>query len=168
MKGQAENISGSIAAIIVVSIFVIVGALVYGYVADVVPHDEWYSGELLCIGNGTAIGVCNVTAGISIDNTPIQNGSEVVYISNSSATLTAGTDYNVVTTSTINITNGSIDAAEDWVYINYYEDVVSDVRQSSWTSVNATSYSGFGLLSVAIIVMAAVAIVGLVFLIRRD
>lgn len=164
-KGQAALIA-PVATAIFIAVFVLVGTMIYGYTANVTPHDRVINNETICTTcvNGTSY---------TFDNTPILNDTTLICYNASANLLTNGISdgtcltYNIFS-STLNLTNSSnVDACQiSDLVCTYTYDWATDDQQSFWNNTTTTSYSGFILAAVIVIVLAAVAIMGYVLLIK--
>ncbi len=169
------DIMASIMAAIFVGVLLMVGLLVYGITSDAMLHDPFFPNELVISGGGVA--GCSEDAGHTatcvgtVNNPDIGNTTRAQPVvrnctstGTSCQTLTVSSDYNMsptgVLTVLLTVNNGSI-------YVDYYQDVATDTTDLAQQSITTTTYSGFELASVLIIVIAAVAVIGGIFLIGK-
>lgn len=162
--------------IIFIGILLLVGIVVFATVAD--PMSDQYFARETIIAAGcsddnatTQFTLCSGTA----NRLPIENGTRAApVVLNCSTdlvtcqTLTDATDYNFTNAGVFQIitdTNG--DKYNGTILASYWQDIWSDRTDNAQQSITSTVYGGFDLATVMVIVMAAVAIVGTIFLIGR-
>lgn len=168
--------TGAAFAVVFIAVLILIGAVVFGYVADL-TGDPYYTDETIiaagCSDHNTSTeaGLCSGT----VDNAPIENvtrDAPVVYNCTGATciTLTASTHY------FYNVSDGSIrintdtelsDQVNGTIRADYYQDVWRDDVDNAQQSISSTTYSGFELGMIIAIVIAAVAVVGGVFLIGK-
>ena len=168
MRGQAQIISG-VAAVITVGVLVIIGTLIYGMVTSVTPHDQSILNETICTDD------CAAYTLYTFDNLPALNDADLI-CSNGTGTgamtndLEDGTclGFNITQADFVNITNTS--AADNCeisdVRCSYTFNEANDNEQGFYDNNLTNTYAGFTLLAVIAIVLAAVAILTIVFLLR--
>lgn len=168
MKGQAAIIP-AIASLIFIAVFILVGMVVYGYTSEATPHDDLKFNESICT-------TCVARTLYTLDYYPALNGSTLV-CSNASGTTalvwdTANTSLGYHLTETdrryINLTQNGLSASNyENVRCDYTYDWATITGQDEfWDSTTASSFAGFALVSVALIVIASVAIIGIVLMMR--
>ena len=177
MKGQAT--AATVGSIAVVAVLIIVGAMVYGYAAIATPHDYAIKNETLFTGYAPSgatyyFQFSPVNNGSSAyDNTSIQcfNNSGTGYLYNGGGNDTGR--YSLTDRSgdaglrgiTLTHDDGNNYRYKD-VQCNYvYDFATSDQEAFHGTNVSNTG-AGFGLLAVLAIVLAAVAIITIVALLK--
>ena len=176
--GVQGNLLGNLEVLgmLFVGILLAVGVIVFGYVADL-TGDDWHPYEqVIAAGcsddNASTEGVlCSGT----VANPSIEDGTRAEpVVQNCSSggvcqTMTNGTHYNytadsgtftILTSALGDIYNGSI-------RVSYWEDEWRDTVDNAQQSISSTTYSGFELGTVMIIVAAAGAIIGGIFLVGR-
>lgn len=170
-KGQAQAVV-PIAAIILIAVFIPVTALIYGYVADATPHDKTYTNESICT---TCVNGSNGGTTYLFDHVPVINDTTLVCSNNTGATamvngVASGTclGYNVLNDGTVNITNtsGPNGCEISNMRCTYTHNWASDDQENFWDSTTDTTWSGFALISVLVIVIASVVIIGFVMLFK--
>jgi len=163
MKGQANLGIG----LVLTAAILIVGVYSFFIIADAVPHEETYINETLLTGTQPTNGSTYL-----LDYTPIRAASDVlVSRGNDSALLTGGgSDYSVsLGNSGIKIHNSSAFDATNTT-VTYVTNPLGTSGQNTYTEINNITYSGFELAAVTVIIIAAVAVLGGLFLLggRRD
>lgn len=171
MKGQA-NVVTTVTVAIGVAVTVLVGLAVYGVSQNLFPHDETFLNESVCT---TCVNGSNGATTYALANLPVVNDTTLV-CSNATGgqAMTNGLNdgtclgYNYINPGTINITNTSGPNACQITNMrcSYVQDNADAERQSFYTSVNSTIFSGFALAAVLVIILAAAIIITVVFLIR--
>jgi len=159
MKGQAGPIA-SVASVVLVAVFVLVGAIVYGYASNATPHDITYSNETICTAT------CSPHTIYEMDHWPILNNSALICYNTSSDILVRGGEYNVFNGRYINLTNTSDVTYQPQINCTYTYDWASAGQQGFYDNTTENAFSAFILTSVIVIVLAAVGILGIVLLIR--
>lgn len=171
MKGQAQAISFVTAAIFV-AVAVLIGTVTFGIVADVVPHDQTINNETMC---ATCVNGSPGNTRYEFINIPVLNDTAMVCFNDSNDLMTNGVGdsdtclgYNIENNQFINISNAS---AVDFCQISnvvctYTFDEANTNEQSFFDNTTSTSYSGFILAAVIVIVLAAVGVMAVVLLIR--
>ncbi len=166
MKGQAQ-ILGAASVVVVVVSMTLIGLLVYGLISNVYPHDQLINNETRCT-------TCDNETLYRFTNTPILNDSTLICFNDSADLMTNGVveqtclGYNIVGLKDLNITNTS---STDFCQISnvvctYTFDEANTNEQSFYNNNTDITFSGFTLLSIAGIILAAVAIVLLVLLLK--
>ena len=160
--------------VIFISILLLVGVVVFGTVS--IPMGDQLQSREIVIAAGcsddndtTTTTLCTGT----VSYPPIENNTRSVTVYNCTGTacviLTDGTHYNysevsglftIITDTLADIVNGSIE-------VEYWKNTASISADNAQQSITGTVYGGFDLATVMVIVMAAVAIVGTIFLIGR-
>lgn len=167
MKGQAQIFAAG-ATVIVVLAMTLIGLTIYGLVSDTYPHDHLVFNETICT-------TCVNGTGYTFDYPPVINDTTMVCYNNSVNLMTHGTNdptclgYNILTSNTIlNITNTSTvnNCQISDLVCTYTYDEANTLEQSFFDNNTSVTFSGFGLLSIAGIVLAAIAIVILVLFLR--
>ena len=166
MKGQS-NMGVSI---IVTAAILIVGVFVFFQIADAVPHRESFVNETLITGaptNGSTY---------SLAHSPVRLPASTyltLYRGNDTVAMTDGSDYVVNDQeASITIWNATAMTGVANITVDYTIDPLSQSQtqapaQDAYTTVNSTTYSGFELAAVVIIVLAAVAVLGGLFVLGR-
>jgi hypothetical protein len=174
------DVVASAYAVIFVSILLVVGVVVFGTIADPMG-DQWYNNETVIAAGcsddnaSTESTLCSGT----VDNIPIENVTRAVPVLYNCTTartscqlMTAGTHYNYSTTdgviwlaSGFNTTIG--DTYNGTIFVSYWQDTALAGADNAQQSITDITYSGFDLAMVMVIVIAAVAIIGGVFLIGK-
>ena len=168
MKGQAAIIP-AVASLIFIGVFILVGMVVYGYASEATPHDDLKFNESLIAG----IGVNNTL--YEFDYYPVINSTVVCSNASGAVAMTNGIvdetclGYNVVSLRYLNFTNST--AADNCqisdVKCDYTYDWATITGQDEfWDSTTASSFAGFTLVSVAVIIIAYVAVISIVLLMR--
>jgi len=173
MKRGQSSIMMMTGNVILIAVMVLIGLVVYGYVADVTPHDVDYTNESICT---TCVNGTNGGTTYTFDNTPVYNDTSIS-CSNASGTtaMTNGVEdgtclgFNVDTDGTINITNTSAENACQILNMecDYTYDWATDDEDSFWGTTTSQSFSGFIIAGIIAIVLAAVAIVSIIYMMRR-
>jgi len=156
--------------IIFIGILLIVGAVVFGTIADPMG-DQWYPNETII-----AAGCSNITVGDPalcsgiVDHPPIENvtrAAPIIYnCSSDGATCqTVTSQYNYSKgDGTIYMTNDTWNGS---IKVDYWSDTALTGADNAQQSITSIAYGGFDLATVLVIVMAAVGIVSAIFLIGR-
>jgi hypothetical protein len=159
---------GTVVGILIAAITLIVGALVISPISqtgqDIVTDtnvNRTIINENLGASNSTTI----------LANTPIVAASEtIVHDQNGTAanvTLTRDTDYTIDNRyGTVIITSSSVNGSGDENYINYTA-VNRTTAFASIDTVGSNTFSGFDIVSVGIIVLAAAAVIGVIMILGR-
>ena len=166
MKGQAQ-IFAAAAVVTVVVAMTLIGLTIYSLVADVYPHDQIIRDETIC-------STCANSTLYTFDFPPVLNDTTMVCLNGSIDAMTNGvTDgtclgYNILAGSKLNITNSSVanGCTISGLVCNYTFDEANANEQAFFTNNQSVTFSGFTLLSIAGIILAAVAIVMLVLFLR--
>lgn len=174
------DVMGMAFAVVFIAVLLIVGTVVFAYVADL-TGDPFHTNEILIAAgcsddNASTEGtLCTGTA----NYLPIENITRAVPVltncttaRTSCQTLTAGTHYNYSKSSGLfwlaSGFNTSVgDTYNGTIFINYYEDDWKDTVDNAQQSITGITYSGFDLGMIMAIVMAAVGVVAGIFLIGR-
>jgi len=163
-KGQAVATAGTM---VIAAVFILVGVMVYAYTLEATPHDTAYINESIC--NGT----CTNGTNYDFDYQPILNDTTLTCYANGTITMTNGIQngiclgFDIVDSrGALNITNMSSTCEYQNVSCDYTYDWATADQQTFWTQASNTSFGGFVLISVAAIVLAAVAVVSYVLLLR--
>ena len=167
MKGQAAIIP-AVASLIFIGVFILVGMVVYGYASEATPHDDLKFNESICT-------TCIAHTLYELDYYPALNGSTLV-CSNATGTAalvwdTANTSlgYHMTSNRYINLTQYWNATASNYANVrcDYTYDWATITGQDEfWDSSTSSSYAGLALVSVAVIIIASVAIIGVVLMMR--
>lgn len=160
--------------IVVTAVMVVIGLTIYGLITNVYPHEKPYFNESLCTTcvNGSTSGTATTYA---FNNIPIFNDSSLVCHNDSLAVMTNGvTDittclgYNVIDNSLLNITNSSNDASCQIsnVVCTYTHDDSNANEEAFYRTNTSVTFAGFDLLSIAVIILAAIAILAIILFLR--
>jgi hypothetical protein len=157
MKGQAQ-VYAAAGAVAVVLIVVLIGVYTFATVFNVYPHDQTITNETLC-------STCANSTLYAFTYRPVTNSTLVC--TNGSNSMTLGSDYNTYQTSSFSYLNLT-DMSKTYVLTNctYNFDEANANEQSFFDTSGPTIYSGFTLLSIAGIALAAVLIVTIVVMLR--
>lgn len=161
----------AVSTILIIGVMILVGMTVYGYFAQITPHDFPYINETI---SGTyASGQAYYGA---FTNKPINNDTTLVCYNGSTSTaanlMTNGGGnislrFNIVENTYFNITHTGYSAARyNNIACSYYFDWAANEQQTFWNNATTTSFAGFVLSMVIVIVLAASAIIGYVVLLR--
>ena len=169
MKGQTPVFAG-IGLVVVAAAMVLVGALVYGYVANVTPHDYAITNQSFCT---TA---CAHSTSYQFSYSPILNDSSLVCINATNGVLTNGGGVGPSAQNSFNVIQGAItylnltNTTGTYRQVNctYTYDWATNDQHFFWTQSLQMAGSGFVLLSVLVIVIAAGVIIGIVLMLRAD
>ena len=168
MKGQAQIFAAG-AVVVVVLAMTLIGLTIYGLVSNVYPHDQTITNETLCT---------TCTPGTTLyrfDNIPILNDTDLICFNDSSDVMTNGgltsenesLGYNIAGSTDINLTHtGDVSEYYTDVVCTYTFDEANSNEQSFFDSNTSVTFSGFGLLSIAGIILAAVAILTIILFLR--
>ena len=178
MKGQAQILAG-IATVIFIAVMVLVGSLVFAYVADITPHDRTIHNESICgttCINGSTSGTART---YQFDYIPVLDDATMICYNNSAnKTLTnimtnagAGAvcgEYDIENNNAINISNTSAPNGCNvtGVECTYTYNWANANEQAFFNTNTTNTYAAFVLAAVLVIVLAAVVIVGIVLLMR--
>ena len=162
MKGETPvAVTGGI---ILVAVMVIVGAVTYGYVASVTPHDRLIANESACAAG------CTEQSNYSVTYPPLINDSTLACY-NATGALTRGSNGN----GGININNDGksiyfpgIKGSYHSVNCTYTYDWASADQNSFWTNNIDTTGAGFAVMAVAAILLAAVGLITIVVLLKGE
>lgn len=168
------DVVNSAFAVIFIGILLMVGIIVFAYASDPMS-DEFWANETLSIVN-CSTGTTS-TCVDEVDHTPIENETRAVPVLYNCTwgPADAPTDpCDVVDAAEFAyyVGNGTIfihnDASNGSLKISYWQDnMLGNDADLAQQSISSTAYGGFDLGAVMIIVMAAVAIIGSVFLIGK-
>ena len=152
MKGQAEVIAG-ISSVVFLATFILVGMVVYGYTAEVTPHDDLKYNETLAASP-------TLGAAYTLDHTPILLDTTLEVWNSTHYLLTKGATYNVTTAGVICLYANCTNCDGETIYVSYTYDWSTITGQTEfWSSTTETSYAGFALVSIGVIVIASVVII---------
>lgn len=176
-KGQTSIMPVAM-GIVVAVVLVLIGTFVYALIAQGAPHDTVYLNETLCSGACVNGSVSPTAVLYEFDHSPMLNESSLVCYNASLAIMTRGDSYgtclgyNIVENRYLNITNTSGAATSRCsirdVVCTYTYDWATTDQQSFWNNATSNAFSGFVLLSIVGIVLAAVAIISVVLLLKGD
>jgi len=170
MKGQEANV---ILPVVVAALMVLIGTMVYAYVADTTPHDQKFVNESICTTN-CAQNVLYPLANVPITDTASDLVCYVNVSSGATSVLAASTTngYQNIGSKYINLTNSSAAPTGDYTYRNvscsYTYDWASADQETFYGTATSNAFSGMIMASIIVVVLATVAILGLVMFLRNE
>ena len=154
--------------IVITSAILIVSAYVFFMLADAIPHQISVVNET--VKNLGAVSTNYTTSTYSSDisetsaNLLCYNTSNGTFANSSFGTITTPTGANVTKAGLLQIGTPYTGI----VLCNYvYQPLATGSAQATYTNINTTTYSGFELAAVVVIVVAAVSVLGGLFLLGR-
>jgi hypothetical protein len=168
MRGQT-NVAASAATVLVVAMLILVGVVIYGYFMQATPHDLPYFNESMCT-------TCSALTQYEFNHWPINNGtSSVLTCTNATGGLVLGSGsvknatsgFNIIDSRYLNLTTPPLgtDTYAN-VVCDYYYDAATADQESFWSNATQNGLAGFAIISVIVIVLVAVAIIGIVLLLK--
>lgn len=170
-KGQ-DAIGSTVVVVVLSAAMLLIGWFIFGSIAVVTPHDQLIANETICKNN------CVMGNLYTPTYTPILNDSTLVCYQNATgvgalqmtnvgnmAGICAG--YNLYNGNRINLTNTSTSCSIANVTCAYTYDEANTFEQTYYNTNISNSGSAWGLLSVAVIVLAAVGIIMVILLFRN-
>lgn len=160
MKGQTEIIT-AIVTIAFVAIFILVGAMIYGYTANATPHDYLIVNESICVG-----ATCTAQQNYTVKYGPLINDS-TFQCYNATTPIISGGTFNQCSDDKAKVyLRGPSNGAYKDVNCTYTYDWANDNQQAFWTGNVSNTGAGFSLLAALGIVIAAVSVVGVVLVLK--
>lgn len=174
MKGQAQDMGGLAVAIVIAAVAIIVGITVWANVYSAIGNEQFNE----TLANATGGGVIDTPA---LANTPIYFGPDSTDGISANATGFYVVDNNtpyvltltccaVTANETFNVTGSGIQVMATHagaIHIVYTQERVSLATNPTFANINNLTFDAYSLVAVGLIVLAAVAILSLLFVLGR-